>query len=76
MSYEVFIKPSARKELETLPDPLLQRVDRAAMCIGSSSMPFPGEEWTVVVPPFGFGGGLTDLSVFPTIRVEIQKELR
>ncbi|MBI2369490.1 MAG: type II toxin-antitoxin system RelE/ParE family toxin [Deltaproteobacteria bacterium] len=39
MSYRVFIKPSARKELEALPDPLLQRIDRVITALGAEPRP-------------------------------------
>ena len=39
MNYSVFIKPSATRELETLPDPLLKRVDRVIVALGEDPRP-------------------------------------
>ena len=39
MTHRIFIKPSARRELEALPDPILQRVDRAIVALGENPRP-------------------------------------
>lgn len=39
MSYSVLIKPSARKELESLPDAFLRRVDHAIAALAEEPRP-------------------------------------
>ena len=39
MTYAVLIKPSARRELEALPDQLLRRTDRVIASLGAASPP-------------------------------------
>jgi mRNA interferase RelE/StbE len=41
VTYALLIKPSARKELEALRDPLLRRVDRAIVSLAANPRP-PG----------------------------------
>ena len=39
MTYQVYLKPSARKEMEGLPDQVLRRVDRALLQLETEPRP-------------------------------------